>query len=172
MNRTILISLSGHADQFQLDEAAYNRLNAYLDGSSSRLRDEADRAEVLSDLERSIGDRLVALDGARGRLITLADISPVLDDIGPVDTGADGVAAPTSETPHGARRRRRLYRVREGQEIAGVCTGLAAYSEIDVDWVRTIFILGSLVTAGILIVVYIGMAFALPIEDRYVNDPR
>ncbi len=45
-----------------------------------------------------------------------------------------------------------------------MCTGLADYSEIDVDWVRTIFVLGALVTAGLLIVVYIAMAFILPID--------
>ena len=60
-------------------------------------------------------------------------------------------------------RPRRLKRVREGQQIAGVCTGLAAYSEIDVDWVRTVFVLGTLVTAGVLGIVYIAMAFILPV---------
>ncbi len=60
-------------------------------------------------------------------------------------------------------RGRRLQRVREGQQIAGVCNGLAAYSEIDVDWVRTIFVLGTLVTAGLLGLVYIAMAFILPV---------
>ena len=44
-----------------------------------------------------------------------------------------------------------------------MCTGLAAYSEIDVDWIRTLFVLGTLVTAGILGLVYIAMAFILPV---------
>ena len=62
-------------------------------------------------------------------------------------------------------RRRRLTRVREGQMIAGVCTGMAAFSEIRVDWVRTIFVLAALVTAGFFVVVYIAMAFILPVVE-------
>ena len=45
-----------------------------------------------------------------------------------------------------------------------MCTGLAAYSEIDVDWVRTIFVLGDALHGRPLRVVYIAMAFILPVE--------
>ena len=44
-----------------------------------------------------------------------------------------------------------------------MCNGIAAYSELGVDWVRTGFILGSLVTGGILVVVYIALALILPV---------
>ena len=44
-------------------------------------------------------------------------------------------------------------------------TGLAAYSEIRVDWVRTIFFFATLVTAGLFTVVYIAMAFILPVVE-------
>jgi phage shock protein PspC (stress-responsive transcriptional regulator) len=57
-----------------------------------------------------------------------------------------------------------LQRVREGQKFAGVCTGLAAYSEIDVAWVRVIFVLGTIFTGGLLLLVYLAMAFILPIS--------
>ena len=63
-------------------------------------------------------------------------------------------------------RRRRLQRVREGQQLAGVCNGLADYAELDVAWVRTGFVLGSLVTGGILVLVYIALAFILPVAPR------
>jgi phage shock protein C len=61
---------------------------------------------------------------------------------------------------------RRLYRIREGQQLAGVCNGLAAYAELPVDWVRTLFVLGTLVTAGLLGLVYIALAFILPVYAR------
>ena len=47
-----------------------------------------------------------------------------------------------------------------------MCAGLAAYAELDVDWVRTFFVLGTLVTAGILGLVYIALAFILPIAEK------
>ena len=159
MEKTISIRLRGHDGQFRLEEVAYERLSRYLDRAAARLEDDPDRAEVLGDLERSVGDKLAALLGSDDRLITATDIEGVLDAIGAVDTGREPVAgeAPARDRP------RRLKRVREGQQIAGVCTGLAAYSEIDVDWIRTLFVLGTLVTAGVLGLVYIAMAFILPV---------
>ena len=50
-----------------------------------------------------------------------------------------------------------------GAVDTGVCNGIAAYSELGVDWVRTGFVLGSLVTGGRLVVVYIALALILPV---------
>ena len=162
METTILIGLRGHPQPFRLEQDAYGRLTRYLDRAAVRLRTDPDIAEVLGDLERSVGDRLLALGGPAGRVVSAADIDGVLEAVGTVDRGADlGSDAWRAPVPN---RKRRFRRIREGQEIAGVCTGLAAYSELDVEWVRTIFILGALVTGGILGVVYIVLAFFLPID--------
>jgi phage shock protein C len=159
MDKTIEIALGGRDERYRLNEDAYDRLSRYLDRAAVRLGDDPDRAEVLGDLERSIGDRLAALLASGDRLVSVGDVDGVLEAIGTVDTGLD----PVADERRGRARSRRLHRVREGQQIAGVCTGLAAYSEIDVDWIRTLFILGTLVTAGILGLVYIAMAFILPV---------
>lgn len=161
MDTTISVSLSGHDQGFRMEQGAYDRLVRYLDRAEVRLQEDPDRAEVLRDLERSIGDRLAALPGMGDRLVTADEIEAVLDEVGAVDTGRSDEPVP----PAGQPRRRRLTRVREGQMIAGVCTGLAAYSEIRVDWVRTIFVLAALVTAGFFVVVYIAMAFILPVVE-------
>lgn len=162
MDKTIAISLTGHITQFRLSEAAYDRLSGYLQRAAARLQGDPDRAEVLGDFERSVGDKLAALVGPTDRLISAADIEAVLAEIGVVETGRD----PESPEAAGKPRRRRLQRIHEGKEIAGVCTGLAAYAEIDVDWVRTVFILGTLVTAGILGIVYIALVLILPIAEK------
>lgn len=165
MNALRMIELAGHADPFRLDDPAYKRLAAYLDRAAARLQDDPDRAEVLADLEGSVGDRLAALLGSGDRLITAADIDGILEAIGAVDTGRDAPPGDGDASP----RRRRLHRIREGQQIAGVCTGIAAYAELDVDWVRTVFVLGTLVTAGILGLVYIALALILPVVPRRVT---
>jgi phage shock protein PspC (stress-responsive transcriptional regulator) len=159
VDKTIAIGLSGHAEQYRLAEDAYDRLARYLDRAASRLQDDPDRAEVLGDLERSVGDKLAALLGSDDRLVTVADIDGVLEEIGAVDTGQDPVAEEAGTRPRG----RHLQRVREGQWLAGVCTGLAAYSDLPVDWVRTLFIFATLLTAGLFTLVYIAMAFILPV---------
>jgi phage shock protein PspC (stress-responsive transcriptional regulator) len=162
MDKTILVGLNGHTERYRLDTNAYDRLRRYLDRAAVRLNDEADRDEVLGDLERSIGDRLAALPESGDRIVSAADVEGILDEIGVVDTGMG--AEPDEDVR--APRRRRLQRIREGQEIAGVCNGLASYAEVDVDWVRTVFVLGTIVTAGILGLVYIALIFILPIAPK------
>ncbi len=165
MNKTIMVGLAGHPDQYRLDEEAYDRLARYLERAAVRLGDDPDRAEVIADLERSIGDRLALSVGADGRPLTAIEIDAILEEVGAVDTGRE-----TEPTGDGARPRgRRLHRIREGQQVAGVCNGLAAYAELDVDWVRTGFVLGTLVTAGLLGVVYIALAFILPVAPRHTT---
>ncbi len=159
MDKTIVIGLSGHPERYRLEEAAYDRLTRYLDRAASRLRDDPDRAEVLGDLERSVGDKLSALLGSDDRLVTAADIDGVLEEIGAVDTGHDPVGDEGPARP----RARRLRRIREGQQIAGVCTGLAAYAELRVDWVCTLFVLATVLTAGLFGLVYVALAFILPV---------
>jgi len=132
MDKTIVIGLTGHADRYRLDEDVYDRLTRYLDRAGVRLRDDPDREEVLADLERSIGDKLATALGSADRLVIAVDIDGVLDDVGAIDTGSDGGREPRI---HEVARRpvgRRLQRIREGQKMAGVCTGLAAYAELDV----------------------------------------
>lgn len=158
MDKTIVINLSGHPEAYRFTEDAYDRLAEYLDRASTRLQDDPGRAEVLADLERSVGDKLTALIGSDDRLVGVAEIEGILEQIGAVDTGQEPVA-------DGLPRRRRLQRVREGQWIAGVCTGLSAYSEIRVDWVRTLFIFATLFTAGGFALVYIALAFILPVAS-------
>jgi phage shock protein C len=161
MDKTIVINLSGHPEAYRFTEGAYDRLAEYLDRAATRLQDDPERAEVLADLERSVGDKLAALLASQDRLVSVPDIDGVLEQIGAVDTGQEPSADERDRPP----RRRRLQRIREGQWIAGVCTGLAAYSEIRVDWVRTLFIFATLFTAGGFALVYIALAFILPVAS-------
>jgi len=89
MDKTIVVGLTGHDRRYRLEEHAYDRLARYLDRAAARLQDDPDRAEVLGDLERSVGDRLAASVGSNDRLVTAADIDGILEEIGAVDTGHD-----------------------------------------------------------------------------------
>src|SRR6188508_2080978 len=160
MQRVIDIDLTGAPHPFRVHEDAYDALSAYLDGARARLTDDTDQAEVMGDLEASIGAKLADRVGAADRVLTIEDIRAVLDAIGPVGATDE---RPAPSVPAATPRRRRLYRIRENQWIAGVCTGLAAYSEIGVDWVRTIFLLLIVMTAGLFVFVYVALAFLLPV---------
>jgi phage shock protein PspC (stress-responsive transcriptional regulator) len=151
--------LNGHAGQFRLEGDAYDLLSQYFDRAAARLPADSDRAEVLGDLERSVGDKLVAKLGSEDRIVSAADIEAILEEIG----GFEGEDEPRTDEGLIPRRLRRLHRIRAGKRIAGVCTGLAAYADIDLTWVRTGFVIGTVFTAGIFAVVYIVLAFVLPI---------
>src|SRR5262245_20617820 len=167
MHRVIDVDLTGQPRPFRLHDDAYETLREYLDGARSRLGPETDANEVIDDLERSIGERLSKVAGPTDRVLAAADITAVLDEIGAVETETEASApapAPVWAAGGGRRsRRRRLYRIHEGQEFAGVCTGLAAYTEIDLAWVRTIFVLATIGTAGGFLLVYLVLAFVLPV---------
>lgn len=160
MNKTLLVGLTGHADQFRLDEAAYERLARYLERAEVRLQDDPDRGEVVGDLERSIGDRLAALPA--DDVVNALEMEAILDRVGAVDTGRD----PEPDATGGPPRKRRLVRIREGQEIAGVCTGLAEYTEVRLEWVRWFVVLATIFTGGILGLVYVALVVILPVESR------
>lgn len=166
MQTVIQVSLSGHATPFQLEESAYTALRSYLDGARSRLRRDPDREEILCDLEQSIGDKLVGLVGAEKRIVTRKEVDAVLAQVGAVNAGNGeaGAGAPAFGRP------RRLCRIEEGKWFAGVCQGLAAYSSITVEWVRAIFVIVSVFTGGIPILIYLALMFALPVvgtRDEY-----
>lgn len=168
MQTVIQISLSGHSTAFQLDEEAYRALQGYLARARSRLKRDPDRDEILRDLEQSIGEKLASLLGSGNRVIGRADIDAVLKQVGAVETGnGDAASAADASQPGGARR---LCRIEEGKWLFGVCQGLAAYSSIGVEWVRAIFVVVSVFTGGIPILIYLVLMFALPVvhsRDEY-----
>ncbi len=57
---------------------------------------------------------------------------------------------------------RRLYQIRDGAVISGVCKGLAAYLNIDVAVIRTLFVVLAIVTGGVWVLVYVVMMFVIP----------
>jgi phage shock protein PspC (stress-responsive transcriptional regulator) len=76
--------------------------------------------------------------------------------------GFAGATTPPGPTPAPGEAPRRLYQIREGAVISGVCQGLAAYLNLDVSIVRLLFVILAIVTGGVWILVYIVMMFVIP----------
>jgi phage shock protein PspC (stress-responsive transcriptional regulator) len=163
MNTTMTIDLGGRS--FTLDERAYAALRSYLDRAAARLGNHPDRTEVLAGLERSIAAKL-GRRAPSGGVCDEATVAAALQDVGPVegpnlgepDRGPEP-GATGGGTPWGSRR---LYRLREGQMIAGVCAGLAAFLEIDANIMRLLFIVAGLFTGGVLVLAYVVLMFVMP----------
>jgi phage shock protein PspC (stress-responsive transcriptional regulator) len=166
MERVVTIHLNGAA--FQLEEPAYDALRKYLQQAQDALAENPDRAEIVSDLEQAIGDKCAAYLRPGKNVVTAPDMAKILEEMGPVDGAAGESEEPRAESAAGAsfsqqgRPRRRLYRIKEGGQISGLSTGIAAYFDIDVTLVRVLWVLSALFSGGATILVYIVLMFVVP----------
>jgi phage shock protein PspC (stress-responsive transcriptional regulator) len=166
MQKVITINLNGRA--YQLEEAAYDALRAYLNLAEVRLSDNPDRAEILADFEQAIAEKCGRFLGPQKSVVTAAEMDQIVKEMGPVDdsnsaqspgheTGTSGKPPAASGTP------KRLYRIREGQMVGGVCTGLGAYFHVDPTFVRIPFLL--LAWTGVGVIAYFALMFAIPYAE-------
>mgnify|MGYP005845575275 CR=1 FL=1 len=63
-------------------------------------------------------------------------------------------------------------RPREGRVLAGVCAGLAEQFGISVTIVRLAFVLGTLFSGGVFLLMYLGLWLAMPDAERAARDRR
>ena len=62
----------------------------------------------------------------------------------------------------------KLSRVNEDKMMFGVCTGLSEYFKIDTSIVRVIFVILTLTSVGIPVIVYFVLAIVLPIKEEEI----
>jgi phage shock protein PspC (stress-responsive transcriptional regulator) len=164
MQKVITINLNGVA--YQVDESGYAALVAYLEGAERQLAANPDRAEIVADLEQAIADKCRAFLNPHKTVVAAAEVDQIIKEMGPVDGAGGADAGGASDAPTTAaappRSPRRLYRIREGAMLEGVCTGLAAYTGIHVVFVRLVF-LGLIVwSAGLGLIGYWLLASSIP----------
>jgi phage shock protein PspC (stress-responsive transcriptional regulator) len=161
MQKVITINLNGNA--YQLEETAYGLLRVYLDGAELQLKDNPDKAEIISDLEQAIADKCNRILGAQKTVVTTAEVQQIIEEMGPVEETPGEPASEKQERPRGdAGAPKRLYQIREGAMLSGVCKGLAAYLNIDVTIVRIAFIALAVLTKGAFIIAYVVLMCVIP----------
>lgn len=65
---------------------------------------------------------------------------------------------------------KKLYRLPEQGKIAGVAAGFADYFDMDVTMMRLLFVAATLLSGGSIILVYIVLAFILPVKGDAKNQ--
>lgn len=160
MKKVINVSLAGRS--FTLEEDAYNRLTSYLEHYKARLTvTESQKEEVMEEMEGRVAELFYEETGTAGRVVTLATVERVAAMLGMPD-GADENTF-TSQGPATAADKR-LFRDPDDQKIAGICSGLSLYLDVDVTLVRVIFILALFFgSAGFW--VYMILWIAIPLAD-------
>jgi len=162
MQKVITINLNGNA--YQIEETGYGALVGYLDGAQRQLRDNPDRMEIVADLEQAIADKCARYLNPQKTVVAAREVDDIIREMGPVEAAASG-AEPAGDA-HAATPKRsapkRLYLIREGAMLAGVCNGLAAYLNLDPTVVRIIFAVLTLLTKGALVFLYVALAIVIP----------
>lgn len=162
MERVVTINLNGNS--YQLEEPAYDALRSYLARAEAALAANPDKAEIIRDLEQAIADKCTVHLGPGKNVVNAAEMARVLEEMGPVEGEGAASSEDAPRAEHGANDgpRRRLYRIKDGANIAGVSTGMAAFFDIDVNIIRLLWIVAALFTSGAAILVYIAMMFLVP----------
>jgi phage shock protein PspC (stress-responsive transcriptional regulator) len=134
MQRVVTVSLNGNT--YQLDQPGYEALHAYLAQAEARLVGNPDRMEIVRDLEQSIAEKCQRHLGPGKTVVSTGEVDQILREIGPIDSDTPP-APPPLQGDTGSPRR--LYQIREGAMLSGVCNGLAAYLNVDPTIVRIAF---------------------------------
>ncbi|HEX7651315.1 MAG TPA: PspC domain-containing protein [Candidatus Paceibacterota bacterium] len=150
MNKVVSINLNGNA--YQLEEHGFDALTAYLAQAKARLAGNPDQSEIIADLEQAIADKFRRFLSGHKSVLTDEEVATVIREMGPVSGSGEAQGDEDAPRPHAAKR---LYRVREGDMIAGVANGLAAYFNIDVVPVRLLFVILLFATSGGFIFAYL-----------------
>ena len=159
MERVVTINLNGNP--YQLEEPAYDALRAYIGRADAALADNPDKSEIVRDLEQAIADKCAAYLSPAKSVVSASEMTRILEEMGPVE-GAGEDNAPRAETSAGEEPRKRLYRIKDGAVISGVCAGLGAYFDLDANIIRLLFIVSALIAGGATLLVYIAMMFLVP----------
>ena len=144
---------------FTLNDDAYNRLDAYLRHFKAKPTvPESQKAEVMDDIESRISDLFYQEVGETSRVVTLELVEKVVSTLGMPD-GSPETGYAYSQAFAEDKVAKKLYRDVENKGVAGVCSGLAYYFDVDVTLIRIIMLVALLAgTSGFWIYVILWIA--------------
>ena len=142
MKKTLNIGIGGKS--FIIDEDAHARLKSYLDTFRSRLTSEQGE-EVMDDIEARIAELFLTNLGSSPQSVSLALVNRITADLGMPDGKPEFENTnENKEEQTMSQPVKKLYLDVENRKIGGVCSGLAAYFDIDVTLIRILFLAGLL----------------------------
>lgn len=146
MNRTVSIHIQGFA--FILEDQAYEVLRKYLNDLSTILEHEEGKDEILQDIELRVVE-LLQEKGSIQQVVQLEQIQAIIQVLGnPEEFGttdqntASQDAAQNASAPSADKR---FFRDTDSPLLGGVASGVAAYFNIDVVFIRVAFVLFTMV---------------------------
>lgn len=145
MKKTFNINLGG--TPFTIDEDAYQLLTQYFDTLSHVYKDATDSNEFMTDIEARVAELMLMRMKSPQTIITLPVAEEVIAQIGhpqdfeeveitPESVKVEERIVPPPIPPQPEKVTKRLFRNPDNKLLGGVCSGIAAYLNIDTTWVR------------------------------------
>jgi phage shock protein PspC (stress-responsive transcriptional regulator) len=166
MKKTVIVNINGII--FHIDEDAYDKLNIYLDTLKRYFNTATEDKEIVEDIEARVAELMNPKISEAKQSISIEDIDEIIGILGNPEDIAGGSEASQEkqayssyhESTYSPKGSRRLYRDIDHSLIGGVCSGLAAYFNIDPVIFRIIFV--ALIFSGVSLIVYPILWIAVP----------
>ena len=139
MKKNITINLCGRL--FQIDEDAYDLLQNYIDSLRSHFARQAEGEEIVNDIEERITELFDELKANGIQAITIEHVKDIITRIGKPEelAGEEETGEKTSQQAgqgifdnvRSNTANKRLFRNPNDKMVAGVLSGLAAYTNTD-----------------------------------------
>ncbi len=162
MNKTVSIHIQGFP--FILEEQAYQVLQNYLQALKNVLSNEPGADDILQDVELRIVELLQQNQMGASQVILQTRIDEVIAVLGSPENFSDNPIeqqAPV-QTAQQDRSHKRFFRDSDTAILGGVASGVAAYFNIDVVFVRVAFVLFTMVF-GSGIPIYVLLWIIIPV---------
>ncbi len=140
MNKTVTINISGII--FHIEEDAYDSLSKYLATIKGYFSNTDGGNEIMSDIEARIAELLQERTNSIKQVVLMADVDHVKSVMGkPEDFGGEQTKTENKKQEEQndfseEKIKRRLFRNPDDKAVGGVCSGLAAYFDVDTVWIR------------------------------------
>jgi phage shock protein PspC (stress-responsive transcriptional regulator) len=164
MNKTVTINISGII--FHIEEDAFEKLSKYLSTIKGYFSKTDGGNEIMSDIEARIAEMLQGKTSAVKQVVLMADVDSVIETMGKPEEFVEGATENSNQeeetqytTTEGVKKR--LFRDPDHKAVGGVCSGIAAYFDIDMIWIRlAMFLL--IFFGGLSLWVYIILWIVIP----------
>lgn len=174
MNKTVTINISGII--FHIEEDAFEKLSKYLSTIKGYFSKTDGGNEIMSDIEARIAEMLQGKINSVKQVVLMADVDSVIASMGRPEDFAEGNFEEETEgdtqnntNTQNENTKKRLFRDPDSKAVGGVCSGIAAYFDVDVVWIRLAMVLlvffGG-VSASIYIILWIVIPEAKTTADK------
>src|SRR5687768_2486718 len=160
MKKTINVNIGGM--MFHLDDDAFDKLKSYLDTLKTKFSKMEGGDEIIGDIEGRIAEIFKEKLGSTREVVSIDDVNEMVGIMGDPSAYLDEeteTTSSTSEVPPVIKRR--LFRDPEKRVIGGVCSGFAAYFNID-PWLVRAIVIGLVLFGGVSFLLYFIFWIAMP----------